>query len=357
MLLLSAWLFDERLTPWRWLGSAAIGSICAWRAARRRSKRTMPGAWAEVPPTLRACRRAGRIQPLTARAPLRPPASTTRCCCARARRPWWSLNTLAQRSAARAWWCRPIPAAGGPGGGAPGLRLRLCDLAPDRLDFDADSLRRACNEDTLAVVPTHLGGRVADVATAAAVARAAGAWVIEDAADLGRPRRRRARGASGGMAFFSLAVGGASPCTEGGVLTARNAAATPARRRRRAGAAAARLGMGRSPRTAGLPRPVPSAAAYWPIGWPAPARAAPWRLDPRRRRLRSARPLCTRSAPGAGAWGRMARRWPAYADALRARHSAACRCCAMLPGTIVFDDAPGTCGAWPCGCSCQAPRC
>ena len=70
-----------------------------------------------------------------------------------------------------------------------GLQLRLCDLHADTLDMDPARLRALCSERTLAVLPTHLCGRVADVATAVDCARAVGAWVVEDAAQALGARR------------------------------------------------------------------------------------------------------------------------------------------------------------------------
>lgn len=104
-----------------------------------------------------------------------------------------------------------------------GLRLRLCDLAPDSIDMDAQALARLCNHDTLAVVVTHLGGRVADVGAAIAVARAVGAHVIEDAAQaLGARSDGRSVGLAGDAGFFSLAVGKGLTTFEGGILVTRN---------------------------------------------------------------------------------------------------------------------------------------
>ncbi|MFT3789497.1 MAG: DegT/DnrJ/EryC1/StrS family aminotransferase [Rudaea sp.] len=107
-----------------------------------------------------------------------------------------------------------------------GLKLRLCDLAPDGIDMDAAALAALCDEDTLAIVPTHLAGRVADVDTAVACARHAGAWVIEDAAQaLGaRFADGSAAGTRGDIGFFSLAVGKGLTTYEGGLLVARDAA-------------------------------------------------------------------------------------------------------------------------------------
>jgi dTDP-4-amino-4,6-dideoxygalactose transaminase len=105
-----------------------------------------------------------------------------------------------------------------------GLQLRLCDLAPGGIDFDAAALMQACDPDVLAVVPTHLAGRVADVAATIAVARARGAFVIEDAAQaFGARRDGRAVGLDGDLGFFSLAVGKGLTTFEGGLLVARDA--------------------------------------------------------------------------------------------------------------------------------------
>jgi len=101
-----------------------------------------------------------------------------------------------------------------------GLRLRLCDLRPGSLDLCTGSLAALCGPRTLAVLPTHLAGRVTDVAPARAIAHAAGARVIEDAAQaLGA---RQATGACIGtgsdMVFFSMAVGKGLTLYEGGAL-------------------------------------------------------------------------------------------------------------------------------------------
>jgi len=106
-----------------------------------------------------------------------------------------------------------------------GLKLRLCDLLPGGIDMDPAALAALCDDDTLAIVPTHLAGRIADVDTAIACARGVGAWVIEDAAQaLGaRFADGRAVGTRGDIGFFSLAVGKGLTTFEGGLLIARDA--------------------------------------------------------------------------------------------------------------------------------------
>lgn len=106
-----------------------------------------------------------------------------------------------------------------------GLRVRLCDLRPDQPDLDPARLAALCGERTLAVLPTHLCGRVADVAAALTCARAVGAYVIEDAAQaLGARVGGEPVGWQGDVGFYSLAVGKGLTTFEGGVLLARDPA-------------------------------------------------------------------------------------------------------------------------------------
>jgi dTDP-4-amino-4,6-dideoxygalactose transaminase len=104
-----------------------------------------------------------------------------------------------------------------------GLELQLCDLRRGHYDMDPLALRAACDERTLAIIPTHLAGRVADVDDALAVARDVGAHVIEDAAQaLGARRNGVSVGLAGDIGFFSMAVGKGLSIYEGGLLLARD---------------------------------------------------------------------------------------------------------------------------------------
>lgn len=106
-----------------------------------------------------------------------------------------------------------------------GLHLRLCDLMPDSLDMDPAELRALCSERTLAVVPTHLGGRVVDAAAARQAASACGAVTIEDAAQaLGATVAGASVGVQSDMVFFSLAIGKGLTTFEGGALQVHDAA-------------------------------------------------------------------------------------------------------------------------------------
>jgi perosamine synthetase len=108
---------------------------------------------------------------------------------------------------------------------AAGLELQLCDLRAGHYDMDAAALRVACDERTLAIIPTHLAGRVADVEDALTVADSVGAYVIEDAAQaLGARRDGISVGMAGDIGFFSLAAGKGLSIYEGGLLLARDPA-------------------------------------------------------------------------------------------------------------------------------------
>ncbi len=63
-----------------------------------------------------------------------------------------------------------------------GLQIRLCDVVAGGFDLDTEPFEKLCDQDTLAVLPTHLAGRVTDVAGIHAIAKSCGTWVIEDAA-------------------------------------------------------------------------------------------------------------------------------------------------------------------------------
>lgn len=106
-----------------------------------------------------------------------------------------------------------------------GLELQPCDLRPGHYDMDPAALRTVCDERTLAIMPTHLAGRVADVGYAVALAREIGAHVIEDAAQaLGARQHGVSVGLLGDIGFFSLAAGKGLSIYEGGLLLARDPA-------------------------------------------------------------------------------------------------------------------------------------
>ena len=120
-----------------------------------------------------------------------------------------------------------------------GLQPVVCDVAPGSFELDPDHLAALSGPDTLAVLPTHLGGRVARLYPVLAVARAAGAFVVEDAAQafgarvqaqahvqalVAAPAGTQSVGLAGDAGFFSFAAGKGLSLYEGGAWLARDAA-------------------------------------------------------------------------------------------------------------------------------------
>ena len=104
-----------------------------------------------------------------------------------------------------------------------GLAARLCDIQRDSFAFDADALRACTGPDTLCVVPTHLAGIVSNLADTLEIAKQAGAFVIEDAAQsLGATWREEPVGTYGDIGVFSLSVGKGLTLFKGGFLVARD---------------------------------------------------------------------------------------------------------------------------------------
>lgn len=52
-----------------------------------------------------------------------------------------------------------------------GMKVRLCDMLPDTLDFDLKRLREALTDQTLCVIPVHLFGLISQVDKIAKLAR------------------------------------------------------------------------------------------------------------------------------------------------------------------------------------------
>src|SRR6185436_10624580 len=135
-----------------------------------------------------------------------------------------ALETLKRRSHRRnvvipAYTCPLVPLALA----YVGLTVKLCDLSPDRFDFDPGALAAACDGDTLAVVPTHLGGMVANLEPVLEIAERAGAFVVEDAAQaLGATWRGQPAGTLGDIGIFSLSRGKGLTVYEGGFWVARS---------------------------------------------------------------------------------------------------------------------------------------
>ncbi len=233
-----------------------------------------------------------------------------------------------------------------------GLKVRLCDTRHGHFGMDPAALEAVLGPDTLAVIPAHLGGRLDDIATLSRLAHAAGARLVEDAAQaLGA---RHADGTPAGMAgdlgILSLAVGKGLSTFEGGLLLCRD----PARRGALREVAASVL-----PAHAGweLRRSL-ELAGYWALYRPSLLGLAYGR--PLRRALRHGDPVGAVGDRFAlplplhrmGRWReavgtRAAARLPGFIARTRAQAAARLPALRALPGIEVIEDHPGSQGTWP----------
>jgi dTDP-4-amino-4,6-dideoxygalactose transaminase len=232
-----------------------------------------------------------------------------------------------------------------------GLVPVLCDLAPGSFDFCADTLARLCDSDILAIIATHLGGRVCDLARVTSIARRHGAFVIEDAAQsLGASLTGRRAGTIGDIGFFSLAAGKGLTLYEGGVLVARDAELRKALAETSAELAPYQLSWEwrRSLQLIGYGlfyRPMMLRLAY----------GVPLRRALRRGRVieavgddfSSAIPLHRVGSFRRNVGARAAKRLPAFLDALSMQAAIRRRLLQSIAGLTVIGDAEGTKGTWP----------
>ncbi|MGE5493473.1 MAG: DegT/DnrJ/EryC1/StrS family aminotransferase [Actinomycetota bacterium] len=231
------------------------------------------------------------------------------------------------------------------------LRLRLCDLAPESFELCPAELERVCDSDTLAILPTHLGGRVADLAPVLSVAARRGAFVIEDAAQgLGARVGGSSVGLGGDAGFFSLAAGKGLSLFEGGVWVARDPAMATELARTSAETIPSRpwLEAFRCLQLLGycaVYRPKPLRYAYG-----APLRRALKDNDP----VAAAGDVFSPDIPlhRVSAWRqsvgcRGLSRLPDFQAALRAQALRRLPRLAGLPGVKVFADRAGEKGTWP----------
>lgn len=264
-----------------------------------------------------------------------------------------ALRTLAERSPSRrvvvvpAYTCPLVAIAVH----SLGLQLRLCDARVGHFDMDPQALSHACDDDTLAIVPTHLAGLVAEMENVLAVARRCGAYVIEDAAQaLGAREQGRSVGLRGDIGFFSLAAGKGLSIYEGGLLSACDPELREALARNAAATMPHRFGweLRRSIELLGL------TALYRPRGlslaYGRPLRRALRRGDPVAAVGDDFPPTIPLHCVGrwrAGVGTRAAARLPTFLHALREQAAVRVSRLQRIPGLHVFQPAPGTEGSWP----------
>ena len=232
-----------------------------------------------------------------------------------------------------------------------GLSVSVCDVSTGRFDFDTEGLARACDADTLAVIPTHLGGVVANLEPVLEIAERAGACVLEDAAQaLGATWHGRPVGTVGEIGCYSLSRGKGLTLYEGGFCVARDDELR---------AAIARTADELMPPRAGIEflrivqligyrllyNPVGLFVAYgMPLRW-ALARGNLLRAvgDEPRSAIPLHRVSSWRRRIGAAAL----RRLPAAIEANASRGRLRAAKLREIPGIRVLDELPETTGTWP----------
>lgn len=84
-------------------------------------------------------------------------------------------------------------------------------------------LKSTLNHDVLAIIPTHLAGKIADVKNILPLAKKYSAFVIEDGAQaLGARTKKESVGLLGDIGVFSLGVGKGLSIFAGGIIVAKN---------------------------------------------------------------------------------------------------------------------------------------
>lgn len=232
-----------------------------------------------------------------------------------------------------------------------GLEVVTCDLAPDGIDLDEGALARQMGPDTLAVIPTHLAGRVTRMDPVLRLAAEQGVAVVEDAAQaLGARLDGRPVGTLGDIGFYSLAVGKGLTLFEGGLLYARDAAL-------RADLASVAAELLPRDRMMELRRGLELAAyalvyrpSLLPMAYGRGVRRALGRGDA----IGAAGDLFDRTIPlhDVGPWRRgvgasAIERLPGFLAAGRQRADNVRQRLSTLPGVSLVQDTPGGEGVWP----------
>jgi perosamine synthetase len=104
-----------------------------------------------------------------------------------------------------------------------GLKIDLCDIELETLDFNYGQLNEIISEKTLAIVPCHLFGLVGDMNRVMEIAKRKKVLVIEDAAQaMGAKLNGKYVGTIGDVGFFSLGRGKPMTTMGGGVILTNN---------------------------------------------------------------------------------------------------------------------------------------
>ncbi|MGA8809864.1 MAG: DegT/DnrJ/EryC1/StrS family aminotransferase [Thermoanaerobaculia bacterium] len=232
-----------------------------------------------------------------------------------------------------------------------GLQPVLCDLGPGTFNISGESLERLCSTDVLAIIATHLGGRVCDLNRATSIAQRHGALVIEDAAQsLGASWRSRKAGTLGDIGFFSLAAGKGLTTYEGGVLVTRDSAVRKALEE-----TSVRIARGQLPREWRRSLQLIGYGLFYRPSMLRFAYGAPLRRALRKGRMieaigddfSSAIPIHRLGTFRRNIGARASARLPAFLDALAMQAAIRRRLLQSIPGLTVIGDADHSRGTWP----------
>ena len=232
-----------------------------------------------------------------------------------------------------------------------GLKPVLCDLAVNHFDMDIVQLSTLANARTLAIVPTHLAGRVADVNASLDIAHRAGAYVLEDAAQaLGAQQDGRSVGLLGDAGFFSLAVGKGLTLFEGGLLLTRDVVLRDAFATSHDAIIKpdARMDWQRALELIGYT--LAYRPSLLPLAYGRPLRKALAEGDPVAAvgdDFGPDIPLHTVSRWRQAVGTRALKRLPSFLEATRTQALPRVSRLRRIAGVTVFDDAPGQRGVWP----------
>ena len=104
-----------------------------------------------------------------------------------------------------------------------GLKVVLCDIDLNYLDFDLDQLRKLINKNTLAIIPVHLCGYPCRMDKIIEVSENYDLFLVEDCAQaLGGDFKGKKLGTIGDIGFFSLGRGKNLTSVDGGFIVTNN---------------------------------------------------------------------------------------------------------------------------------------
>ncbi|MFX0135037.1 MAG: aminotransferase class V-fold PLP-dependent enzyme [Candidatus Hodarchaeota archaeon] len=104
-----------------------------------------------------------------------------------------------------------------------GLKVTLCDINPETLEFDYNQLTKKITKRTLCIIVCHLFGYIGDLDRLKRLAKDKGVFLIEDDAQaMGAEYKGQKVGSLADVGFFSLGRGKNISVVEGGIILTNN---------------------------------------------------------------------------------------------------------------------------------------